>query len=87
MKADGSANDGPINVRAMRHAAGLSQQALAARAECSISAVALFERGYAPKRSAVLDRVLAALTGERGLGAPSESTPEPCAGGMERPTT
>jgi transcriptional regulator with XRE-family HTH domain len=48
----------------LRKAAGLSQQALAERAKCSISTVALFERGYAPRRSATLKRVLAVLAQE-----------------------
>ena len=48
----------------LRRAAGLSQQALAERARCSISLVALFERGYTPKRSATLARVLAVLAAE-----------------------
>lgn len=50
----------------LRRAAGLSQQALAERAKCSISAVALFERGYVPRSSATLERVLAVLAAEVG---------------------
>jgi transcriptional regulator with XRE-family HTH domain len=54
----------PTELRELRKAVGLSQQALAERAKCSISAVALFERGYAPRRSPTLDRVLAVLARE-----------------------
>lgn len=51
-------------LRELRKAAGLSQQALAERAKCSISTVALFERGYSPRRSVTLARLLAVLAGE-----------------------
>jgi transcriptional regulator with XRE-family HTH domain len=54
----------PSEIGERRRAAGLSQQALAERAKCSISTIALFERGYTPKRSATLDRVLAILGAE-----------------------
>jgi transcriptional regulator with XRE-family HTH domain len=52
-------------LRQLRATAGLSQQGLAQRAECSISTVALLERGYAPKQSGALARVLAVLTAGR----------------------
>ena len=45
------------DVRARRLAAGVSQQDLAQRAGCSLSAVRLFESGYAPEHSATLARV------------------------------
>lgn len=61
MTSNGSPNH---DLLALRRAAGLSQQALAERAKCSISSVVLFERGYAPPRSGTLARVLAVLTGE-----------------------
>ena len=54
----------------LRRAAGLSQQALAERVRCSVSLVALFERGYAPTRSVTLVRVLAVLAAESGGQAP-----------------
>lgn len=49
------------DIRALRRAAGLTQQETAARAGCSVAAIALFESGYRPTRSDVLPRVLAAL--------------------------
>ncbi len=51
------------DLRALRRAAGLSQQELAERARCSFSSVRLMESGYRPSggRSAVLERVLAVL--------------------------
>ena len=64
MKIDVKDRTTPPELRELRKAAGLSQQALAERAKCSISAVALFERGYAPRRSATLKRVLAVLARE-----------------------
>jgi hypothetical protein len=48
-------------LRQQRQAAGLTRQALAEKAKCSIASVALFEGGYAPERSAVLPRLFAAL--------------------------
>lgn len=62
--SDRSDRSEPPEIGELRRAAGLSQQALAERAKCSISTVALFERGYTPKRSATLDRVLAILSTE-----------------------
>ncbi len=50
------------NLRVARREAGLSQQALAERAHCSLSMVRLFERGYEPESGEVLDRVLAVLS-------------------------
>lgn len=64
MKTDVKDRTPTPKLRELRKAAGLSQQALAEQAKCSISAVALFERGYAPRRSATLDRVLAVLAKE-----------------------
>jgi len=49
------------SLRAEREAAGLSRQALATRADCSIAAVAVFEHGYEPERSDVLPRLWAVL--------------------------
>lgn len=48
-------------LRAARISAGLSQQALAERAGCSISMVQFLERGLTPKSSEVLTRILAVL--------------------------
>jgi transcriptional regulator with XRE-family HTH domain len=59
--------------RALRHAAGLSQQRVAELADCSLAAVALYGRGYRPERSEVLPRIAAVLNdqspaGKRGSG-------------------
>ncbi len=57
-------------LRARREAAGLSQQRLAELAGCSIAAIGLYEGGYSPSRSTVLERVLAVLDEERPAGGP-----------------
>lgn len=62
------------DLRALRRAAGLTQQETATRVGCSIAAVALFEGGYRPARSAVLPRLV------RVLSDPSTSE-SPGAGG------
>jgi transcriptional regulator with XRE-family HTH domain len=49
------------DIKALREAQGLSQQQLAATADCSLSMVRLLETGYRPEPSFVLDRVLKAL--------------------------
>ena len=49
------------DLRARRIAAGLSQQALATEARCSIGMVRQLEAGAVPRHSAVLGRVLQAL--------------------------
>jgi transcriptional regulator with XRE-family HTH domain len=59
-----SGNDQSPQLGELRRAAGLSQQQLAERAKCSLSTVALFERGYTPKRSATLVRLLDVLVVE-----------------------
>lgn len=41
-----------------RKAVGLSQQKLAQLAECSLAMVSLFERGYRPETSEVLDSIV-----------------------------
>jgi transcriptional regulator with XRE-family HTH domain len=48
---------GALELRERRVAAGLSQQALASAADCSLASVALFERGYRPEHSQVLERI------------------------------
>ncbi len=65
MKRNQSSDLGRLLAEA-RHAAGLSQQALASRACCSVGYVAVLEKGYAPARSNVLPRLLAALAGDDG---------------------
>jgi transcriptional regulator with XRE-family HTH domain len=49
-------------LRARRQAAGLSQETLAHRAQCSVAMVKLLESGYQPDRSEVLPRVLEVLS-------------------------
>jgi transcriptional regulator with XRE-family HTH domain len=69
MSANATASIGYL--REQRRAQGLSQQALAERAGCSVSYVRLLEAGYSPDVSAVLDRITAALTDEeRQAGSP-----------------
>ncbi len=60
MSANATAEIG-ANLRAARRAAGLSQQALAERAVCSVSMVRLVESGYEPDGSLVLPRIRLAL--------------------------
>lgn len=55
---------GPL--RDLRRANGLSQEALARRADCSTKMVALLEGGYLPGRSAVLVRIASALSKTNG---------------------
>ena len=52
------------DLRKLRRSAGFSQQQVAERAGCSIAAVALYERGYAPVNSTVLPRIIAVLSNE-----------------------
>ncbi len=56
-----NATDAPGGLRELRRTAALSQQQVAVRAECSIGYVRLLERGFEPRRSDVLPRVLAVL--------------------------
>lgn len=49
------------NLKTARLAAGLSQQALAEKADCSIHTVRVYERGYVPHESEVLGRIWAVL--------------------------
>jgi hypothetical protein len=65
-----TANDKPqrggaLDLRALRAAAGLSQQRVAELSGCSIAAVALYEKGYAPATPTVLPRILHTLNCER----------------------
>jgi len=60
---------GGIDLRTLRNAAGLSQQRVAERADCSLAAVALYERGYRPSTSTVLPRILAVLNEEGAASA------------------
>lgn len=57
------ANGNPAigQLRGLRKAANLSQEALAREAGCSTASVKLFENGYAPNRSEVLPRILRVL--------------------------
>ncbi len=56
------ATPAPGGLREQRRAVGLSQQRLAELANCSLSAIRLFERGYQPDPSAVRERVEAILS-------------------------
>lgn len=58
------ASDRAGGLRERREAAGLTQQALAAEARCSLAIVALYEAGYRPATSVVLPRLLAVLDEE-----------------------
>lgn len=60
MATNASADIGDIGT--LRRAIGLTQQALAHRAACSIGMVRMLEAGAMPHRSQVLPRVIAALT-------------------------
>jgi transcriptional regulator with XRE-family HTH domain len=51
------------SIRLARREAGLTQEQLAARADCSVDYIRLLERGYAPRFSDVVPRVLVALKG------------------------
>jgi transcriptional regulator with XRE-family HTH domain len=52
-------------LRALRVAAGLTQQQVAERAQVSSTFVSQLERGLVPKRSAVLPQILAVLNDEQ----------------------
>jgi transcriptional regulator with XRE-family HTH domain len=53
MQASQQDND----LRARRRRAGLTQRALAVAAECSLSALRLYENGYSPSHSPTRERV------------------------------
>jgi len=53
------------DLRARRLSLGLSQESVARTVNCSAGYVRLLESGYAPGRSDVLPRVIAALNDER----------------------
>lgn len=72
------------SLRDHRIAAGLSQQALATRADCSVAMVRLLERGYAPEGSAVLVRVLDAVNVTL---AQNDASPEGNPGSVNDPAT
>ena len=50
-----------VDIKERRLSAGLTQQELAARADCSLAYVTMLERGLSPSRSNVLPRILRAL--------------------------
>lgn len=54
-------NEGPGGIRERRRAVGLSQEALAREADCSLAYVRLLERGYRPHTGTVLPRIASAL--------------------------
>jgi Helix-turn-helix domain len=51
----------PVDVRARRLAVGLDQRELAERAQCSESMIRILERGYRPRYSDTLSRVIAVI--------------------------
>jgi len=51
-----------VDLKALRHKNGWSQQTVAERAPCSLSMYQLLEGGYSPANSQVLQRVIVALT-------------------------
>ncbi|MCB8970367.1 MAG: helix-turn-helix domain-containing protein [Solirubrobacterales bacterium] len=62
-----STSDSPIGIggqslRAARRSAGLTQQDLAHKANCSLAYVRLLEGGYRPAKSAALTRIVAVLS-------------------------
>jgi transcriptional regulator with XRE-family HTH domain len=69
MNTNAKGDGGELRMR--RRMAGLSQQALAERAHCSMSYVALLEKGFTPISSLVLERIVAVLDG----GPPTEGGP------------
>lgn len=73
MSVDTSVRGGDL--RAQRRRAGLSQQELAQLAGCSLSYVALLEKGYRPAGSTVLPGIVAILNRE---------TPEAADAGLSR---
>jgi len=63
------------DLRARRLERGLSQQELAHRAACSVSYVALLEKGFTPASSSVLRRIAAVLEDdERRVGSATLGT-------------
>lgn len=57
------------SIRPARRSAGLSQEQLAERAGCSVNYIQLLERGYQPRYSDVLPRLLDVL----GIGGVATS--------------
>lgn len=64
-----------VDLRQRRVQAGLSQQRVAELADCSIASIRLFEQGYSPKHSEVLERLRKVLDDER-RSAPSAAVQE-----------
>lgn len=60
-----------MDLKRLREARGLSQQQLAAAADCSLSMLRMLESGYRPQPSAVLDRVLEVLDVDQTSGGSS----------------
>jgi len=92
MTTNGNGHTGVAgDLRALRRTAGLSQQQLAQKAECSLAAVALFESGYQPAYSRVLPRIITTLAealdadteNEEGA-APVNATPSETSPGTGR---
>jgi predicted transcriptional regulator len=72
------------SIRELRLNLGLSQEALARRADCSTVYIAHLERGYLPRHSDVLPRVMAVLNEiDPGVGAPRSMKPSGTGGGYD----
>lgn len=70
------------DLKALRRAAGLSQQRVAERAGCSLSMIRILESGYVPEHSDVLPRVLAALIDPSTTEAPVGTSASAKTGGQ-----
>ncbi len=78
MTTNGNGHTGVAgDLRALRRTAGLSQQQLAQKAECSLAAVALFESGYQPEHSRVLPRIITTLAESLGGNPQNEEGAAP----------
>ncbi len=82
MTATKDSDEGHGVIRAARNARGWTQAELAMRAGASLASVALLERGYRPRHSDVLGRVLNALNGTEPATRP---TPIPTIDGVDAP--
>jgi len=73
-------------IRQQREALGLSRQQVAYHAECSLGSVQALEDGYSPRRSAVRERIEAALArlaagAQSAAGAPALNAEAPAGPG------
>jgi transcriptional regulator with XRE-family HTH domain len=82
-----NANSEVGGLRKLRLTAGLTQQQLAQRAQCSIAIVRLLESGYRPGRSGVLPRLVAILENDTTPLAGEAVSKTPAGSGDGVPTT